>query len=74
METNVFKNRPNNKFGENIFYSSGLNVNGETCVRAWYIEIKKYNTKKPAFSESTRNFTQMVWKDTKEMGIGVAFR
>lgn len=74
MESNVFKNRPNNKFGENLFYSSGLNITGDTCVKAWYIEIRKYNANKPVYNQATRNFTQLIWKDTKELGIGVAFR
>ena len=39
----------------------------------WYDEIKDYNWKNPEISiEKTGHFTQVVWKDTKEVGFGVA--
>lgn len=72
--------RPNNKYGENIFYMSGTNINvtGDVPVTNWYSEIKDfdkswYNAEPPrgAFS-STGHFTQVVWKASERVGVGTA--
>jgi len=38
----------------------------------WYNEINKYNYTSPGFSKETGHFTQVVWKNSKELGIGMA--
>lgn len=69
--------RPDNKYGENIFMMwssdpSSVPTAKEVCKK-WYDEIENYN-----FTAETRgpiksgHFTQMVWKESKEMGIGMA--
>jgi hypothetical protein len=40
-------------------------------VKTWYSQIKKYNYNNPKFSSSTSGFTQLVWKSSTEIGIGV---
>jgi len=65
-----------NDTGENIAYkySSDLRAfKGREMVDMWYNEIKDYNFNKPGFSSSTGHFTQVVWKDTDEIGVGVAY-
>lgn len=37
-------------------------------IDAWGLERTNYNWSNPGFSESTGHFTQLVWKDTKEVG------
>lgn len=39
-----------------------------------YNEIKDYSYNNPTFSGSTGHFTQVVWKNCSEIGIGVANR
>ncbi|XP_002735613.1 Golgi-associated plant pathogenesis-related protein 1-like [Saccoglossus kowalevskii] len=71
-----FGHRPNNKYGENIYYamnSRGLGtLTGEGVVQSWYDEIKKYNFKSGGFSSGTGHFTQVVWKASTGLGIGFA--
>uniref|UniRef100_A0A3P9J3N0 SCP domain-containing protein n=1 Tax=Oryzias latipes TaxID=8090 RepID=A0A3P9J3N0_ORYLA len=55
------------KDGENVFFKSG-----KDAVDAWYSEIKDYNFKKPGFKSGTGHFTQVVWKESKELGLGMA--
>lgn len=42
----------------------------EVCVRR-YSEIKDYNFGNPGFSQGTGHFTQVVWKGSTEIGVGV---
>uniref|UniRef100_A0A673BRL9 Im:7150988 n=1 Tax=Sphaeramia orbicularis TaxID=375764 RepID=A0A673BRL9_9TELE len=53
------------KDGENVFSMS-------KAVDSWYSEIKDYSWSNPGFSGNTGHFTQVVWKETTEVGVGVA--
>ena len=57
--------------GENLAYTSGMTISGETPTNMWYNEIKNYDFNNPGFSLNTGHFTQVVWKDSKEFGIGL---
>lgn len=57
--------------GENLAYSSGL-LSGYDLSHLWYDEIKHYSYIKPGYTTSTENFTQMVWAETRKMGVGAA--
>ncbi|KAJ6643135.1 Golgi-associated plant pathogenesis-related protein 1 [Pseudolycoriella hygida] len=60
------------KYGENIYWSCGKSVDGKAPVDSWYDEIKLYNYKNASFSSGTGHFTQVVWKNTTDLGVGVA--
>ena len=62
-----------NDMGENIFMCQGSEATGEMATNDWYNEIKNHNFKKD-FQKDTGHFTQIIWKDTKEVGFGVANR
>ncbi|XP_043096863.1 uncharacterized protein glipr2 isoform X2 [Puntigrus tetrazona] len=65
----------NKDYGENLYYawsSSGKKLTGHEAVESWYSEIKDYNFSRPGFSSKTGHFTQVVWRDTKELGVGLA--
>ena len=42
------------------------------AVDKWYSEIKSYSFSYPKISPKTRHFVQIVWKETKEVGLAVA--
>uniref|UniRef100_A0AAY4EJ34 SCP domain-containing protein n=1 Tax=Denticeps clupeoides TaxID=299321 RepID=A0AAY4EJ34_9TELE len=61
--------------GENLFYASSSSpkkYSGNEAVDKWYNEIEKYKFSRPGFQSSTGHFTQVVWKSSKELGLGVA--
>jgi len=63
-------------YGENLYMSTDMSKSKADHVReackAWYNEVKLYNYNSPGFSMQTGHFTAMVWKDSKELGIGCA--
>ena len=41
-------------------------------IMSWYDEINKYDFNNPGFISGTGLFTQIIWKDTIEVGFGFA--
>ncbi|CAG0894725.1 unnamed protein product [Cyprideis torosa] len=83
----MMERRPQNVYGENIYYSyiqkPNMNIlSGESMVIGWYKESSNYNfdsepskleiPKASLDSSSVGHFTQIVWKDTKRIGVGRA--
>lgn len=69
--SNTFKHS-GGPYGENLYMAEGMEVAGATAVDDWYAEIKDYNFSKPGFDEKTGHFTQVVWKSSNQIGVGVA--
>ncbi|KAK3593730.1 hypothetical protein CHS0354_013628 [Potamilus streckersoni] len=63
------------RIGENIackWSSTGADYTGQQATDQWYSEISKHDFTKEPRSSGTGHFTQVVWKESKEMGIGKA--
>jgi uncharacterized protein YkwD len=56
--------------GENLYQGTLMSNIGESCTDLWYSEISDYDYNNPVFGYDTGHFTQVVWKDTKQMGCG----
>ncbi|KAF6201238.1 hypothetical protein GE061_005685 [Apolygus lucorum] len=69
----IAEGRPNNQFGENIYFSRWASDARSVCA-SWYKEGKhfKYGKEPEAVPVSSSNFTQMIWKSTTFIGIGKA--
>jgi pathogenesis-related protein 1 len=69
------QHRPQNKFGENIFWCKGYQATPQEVADAWADEQKDFN-----FNTLTCNkdwhvcghYTQLIWETTKEVGCGMA--
>lgn len=58
--------------GENVC-SGTFNAHiGQSCTDLWYSEEKLYDFNNPVFDGKTGHFTQVVWKNSKQLGCGVA--
>lgn len=72
---NVMQHRSNNRYGENLYACFGkTNVSGEEAVISWYNEIKDYRfgQASPSPGPVVGHFTQVVWKSSKQLGVGIA--
>lgn len=61
--------------GENLYKCTGYDeIGGNTAVDSWYKEIENYNFKtgKSKNGNMVGHFTQLVWKESKYFGVGVA--
>ena len=57
--------------GENICRMS-RHYQPTDAVSFWYAEVNKYDFSSPGFSLENGHFTQLVWRKTREIGIGCA--
>ena len=44
---------------------------GLECVKSWYNENQAYNFKRPHFSPNSGHFTQLIWKDSRKLALGL---
>ena len=67
-----------NTYGENLamFWSSpsvyDCTPYVNRAIDSWYKEIANYNFETGGFAMNTGHFTQLVWKDTSQIGVGCA--
>ncbi len=61
------------QYGENL-YASSANVGYTTAIKAWYSEKKYYNYASNSCTNDRvcGHYTQLIWKNTREVGCGKA--
>ena len=76
---NKLHTRPNKPYGENVFTkrSGSMRITGEEPVKNWYQEGAKlyqwYGGEPPGgFHAKSGNFTQVVWRESERVGVGLA--
>ena len=67
-----FMHRPNLIYGENLAWSSGKRWNASKAVAIWYNEGASYSYSQNTPQPGTGHFTQLVWKASHKIGVGVA--
>lgn len=69
----VFQHSSSSKYGENLFFTGpSSNESGIQAVQTWYDEHRRHNFKSKRFAMNTGHFTQVVWRETTELGCGKA--
>ena len=53
-------------------FLSGPSFELKTALKVWYGGKEKYDFNNPGFKPGCGNFTQLVWADSKEMGIAAS--
>jgi len=59
------------KYGENLAWGAGMQANGRDIVKRWYDEKSMYKGK---FSSGTGHFSQLIWKSSQKLGVGLAVK
>ena len=74
VRENRFEHRKNSRYGENLAWASGQQLSPERVVTMWGEEVKDYNyaanSCKPG--KMCGHYTQVVWRNTKQVGCGMA--
>jgi pathogenesis-related protein 1 len=60
-----------NKYGENIYWCSA-EASETKMVDSWVKEKKLFSTKSRKHNSKNGHYTQVIWKDTKFVGAGMA--
>lgn len=75
----AFEHRPSSgewadSYGENIFWGSASSYTLLSASESWYSEIKdyKHGPLSDANWKGVGHYTQMVWRTTTQVGIGIA--
>ncbi|XP_012281967.1 repressed by EFG1 protein 1 isoform X3 [Orussus abietinus] len=70
------EHRANTDYGENLYCMWSSNpktiVSGEEPVNEWYAEESQHQYGKEPTTLKTGHFTQLVWRDSSELGVGMA--
>ncbi|XP_058835803.1 Golgi-associated plant pathogenesis-related protein 1-like [Topomyia yanbarensis] len=73
---NKLQHRTERTYGENLYAMFGkTQISGTDPVRSWYSEKKDYIFGQPDPGSNfakVGHFTQVVWKGTKQLGVGMA--
>lgn len=69
--TNKSAHNPRTPYGENIFITGGR-VSPSYVVKEWAAEAKDYSYRTNSCRSDCGHYTQIVWKQTRSLGCGVA--
>ena len=60
--------------GENIAKAGAvINDPSQLIVHKWYEEKENYDYSNPSSQNNTKNFSQMVWRNTESIGFGLSY-
>jgi pathogenesis-related protein 1 len=69
----VMMHSGSNGLGENLFVGYGKEYTPNDAVAAWYSEKKQYTYRKfRSGGPDVGHYTQLVWRNTKKVGMGIA--
>jgi pathogenesis-related protein 1 len=74
LKDGKFEHRQNSSYGENLAWASGQTLTPERVVNMWGEEVKDYDyaTNRCKPGKVCGHYTQVVWRNTKQVGCGVA--
>lgn len=72
IKTGSFGPRRDGIFGENLYEISGGFSSPATVVAAWMSEGRNYNRSTNTCSARCGHFTQVIWRETRLLGCGMA--
>jgi cysteine-rich secretory family protein len=68
----TLSHQANSGYGENLFWGTADAYSPQDAVAKWYGENAAYNFATPGFSTQTGHFTQVVWRNSTQLGCAKA--
>ena len=72
LDKNQFRHQPKSPYGENLFEIIGAHASPAQVVDEWASESRNYDYRSNRCNGTCGHYTQIVWRDTREVGCGVA--
>lgn len=72
LEHNAFEHRRDRRYGENLYEITGAAATPREVVRTWASEAANYNIRSNRCRGVCGHYTQLVWRNTRAVGCGVA--
>jgi pathogenesis-related protein 1 len=72
LARNEFTHRPKAEYGENLYEIRGAISSPAQVVSDWGSESRNYDYRTNSCRDVCGHYTQIVWRDTRELGCGVA--
>jgi uncharacterized protein YkwD len=74
IKEGAFRHRPNSPWGQNLYEVTGSEYVPQQIVNGWVSEAKDFDYAANRCKENRMcgHYTQIVWRDTKELGCAVA--
>jgi pathogenesis-related protein 1 len=69
---NEFRHRSQRKYGENLFEIRGGSATPAEVIASWAAESRNYDYRSNSCHGVCGHYTQIVWRDTQEVGCAVA--
>ena len=63
---------PNPAYGENLYLIDGGRARASQVVASWASEVRWFNYKTNSCSRACGHYTQIVWKDSRQLGCSSA--
>jgi uncharacterized protein YkwD len=73
VSRNEFFHRPNSSFGENLFAITGAPSSPAEVIDAWAGESRDYNYRSNRCRGVCGHYTQLVWRNTREVGCAMGY-
>lgn len=75
LRKGAFEHEPDASYGQNIAWFAGERLNPTAVVDYWGNEVEYFDAQKNTCHEEAvcRHYTQIVWKDTREVGCASAW-
>ncbi len=74
IKEGAFRHRPNSPWGQNLYAVSGGEFLPQQIVNGWAAEAKDFDSASNRCKDGHMcgHYTQIVWRDTRELGCAVA--
>jgi uncharacterized protein YkwD len=59
-------------YGENVYWSTVKKVTPDDAINKWYAGSAFFNYNSEQYDEKSSGFTQLVWKNSTDLGVGIA--